>query len=539
MNEPAKQATSAATLAGTFEPSTSLEKNIDELLRQSGMRDEKEITTFEDLAMKKISIDEVRERQIGLQKMRDLMFRQEQKAKRLAKIKSKSYRRLLKREREREQNKRLEDGEEESREAIMKRETARAKERMTLRHKNTGEWAKKMLGRGQHDLETRQAISEQIRRGDELQRKIMGEEEGEEEESDSAAELEDLVRDPSKWGELVEETEAVSETRKGVMGMKFMRDAEERQRQLNLQQLEEMREELRKEEGSDGEVEEAVTSNTVKSNANLGRKTFTPGDQESNRSKATDHEGEDDEEGDQPKVVMKIVKNPFHMDNASQNGGGRIATSSSTGISAKATSSNEKIVPKMSDRDPISEVTVQQEKPSQNMWLSTSSRKQPQKAPINRIEKLQNKRKRDDSETENTITVDVDTSLLNGKPHLEEEDSDEDEVAEMRYSKGKVAFRNTELMERVFAGDDMEADFIAEKEAAVREDAPKEEDLTLPGWGSWVGQGVKKRATERKFVKEIPGIEESKRKDAKLKHVIINEKKSRTVCSAIDGKANG
>src|SRR5271168_186899 len=101
MNEPAKQATSAASLAGTFEPSNALEKNIDQLLRQSGLRDEKEITAFEDLAMKKISIDEVRERQIELQKMRDLMFRQEQKAKRLAKIKSKSYRRLLKRERER------------------------------------------------------------------------------------------------------------------------------------------------------------------------------------------------------------------------------------------------------------------------------------------------------------------------------------------------------------------------------------------------------------------------------------------------------
>ena len=33
---------------------------------------------------------------------------------------------------------------------------------MTLRHKNAGEWAKKVLSRGQHDLETRQAISEQF-----------------------------------------------------------------------------------------------------------------------------------------------------------------------------------------------------------------------------------------------------------------------------------------------------------------------------------------------------------------------------------------
>jgi len=46
----------------------------------------------------------------------------------------------------------------------------------------------------------KQTISEQFRRGDELQWKIMGvEEREEEEESDSAAQLEDLVRDPSMF----------------------------------------------------------------------------------------------------------------------------------------------------------------------------------------------------------------------------------------------------------------------------------------------------------------------------------------------------
>ena len=275
MNEPAKSSNhSAATLAGTFEPSHPLEKQIDALLRESGLRSEKEITSFEDLALKRVSIDEVRARQAQLRAMRELMFRQHQKSKRIAKIKSKTYRKIHKREREKEAERRAEEeGEEEALEEMqMKREAARAKERMTLRHKNTGEWAKKMLSRGQHDLETRQAISEQIRRGDDLQRKILGEEDEEEGESDSAESLDDIVRNPEKWGEGVVEVEP-PEMRKGILGMKFMRDAEERQKQLNAEMLAQIRTEINREEG-DGPNLEAPSSGTV----NSGRKTFVPGD---------------------------------------------------------------------------------------------------------------------------------------------------------------------------------------------------------------------------------------------------------------------
>jgi U3 small nucleolar RNA-associated protein 14 len=253
-----------------------LEKEIDGLLRESGIRDEKDVTSFEELALKKVSIDEVRARQAKLREMRELMFRQDQKAKRIAKIKSKAYRRIHKRERERAMEKIMdeegEDGEEKANQR-MKMESARARERMTLRHKNTGDWAKKMLSRGQHDLETRQAISEQIRRGDDLQRKIMGDDESGD-ESDSGDELEDLVRDPNKWGEedVVEESSGV---RKGVLGMKFMRDAEEAQKKLNAEQLAEMRTTL--DAGSD--EDEVLAQASSSRDRHTGRKTFTPGNQ--------------------------------------------------------------------------------------------------------------------------------------------------------------------------------------------------------------------------------------------------------------------
>jgi U3 small nucleolar RNA-associated protein 14 len=276
MNQPAKSSKhSTAMLAGTFEPSAPLEKTIDAMLQESGLCSEKEITSFEDLALKRVSVDEVRARQAQLQVMRELMFRQQQKASRIAKIKSKRYRKIHKRERERtrlatEEGLEGEDVEEEQ----MRKEAARAKERMTLRHKNTGEWAKKMLSRGQHDLGTRQAISEQIQRGDDLQQKILGTEElTEDDDSDSVEELEELeklVQDPEKWGDAIVEVKD-EKVRHGVLGMKFMRDAEDRQRQLN----EEMVAELRAEMDGDEEALEHVSSATV----NHGRKKFVPGDE--------------------------------------------------------------------------------------------------------------------------------------------------------------------------------------------------------------------------------------------------------------------
>ena len=103
----------------------------------------------------------------------------------------------------------------------------------------------------------------------------------------------------------------------------------------------------------------------------------------------------------------------------------------------------------------------------------------------------------------------------------------------MTYARGKIAFQQAELVNRAFAADGFELDFLTEKQAAISEDAPKEEDVSLPGWGTWAGKGVKRRATETKLVKQIPGIEASKRKDAKLKHVIISEKRAKNVTSLI------
>jgi U3 small nucleolar RNA-associated protein 14 len=194
--------------------------------------------------------------------------------------------------------------------------------------------------------------------------------------------------------------------------------------------------------------------------------------------------------------------------------------------------SNEKLSKQSSSKSPARPEPSKHVAPAENSWLAVPSSKQAKKkGPENRIEKIQKKRKLNELDG-SEAQIDIDTSIETVLEKLKTpaENPEDEDAPSMIYGRGKIAFNQIELINRAFAGDDLEADFAAEKDAVIAEDAPKEEDLTLPGWGSWTGLGVKRRATEKKLIKKIPGIDASKRKDAKLKDVIINEKKSKAVC---------
>jgi U3 small nucleolar RNA-associated protein 14 len=83
------------------------------------------------------------------------------------------------------------------------------------------------------------------------------------------------------------------------------------------------------------------------------------------------------------------------------------------------------------------------------------------------------------------------------------------------------------LARSIFAGpDEVIQDFAKEKKKTVEDEEDKVIDNSLPGWGSWTGNGISKKAQKRakgKFLTTIKGVSEDKRKDAKLDRVIINE----------------
>jgi U3 small nucleolar RNA-associated protein 14 len=147
---------------------------VDKLLKMAKLREE-DIVKTEELKMNHLSVEEVAARRAELCKMRELLFRSEVKAKRLAKIKSKAYRRLRIKEKGKLAEKIDAEPDDDDEEARMTRETERAKERATLRHKHTGKWAKAMMGKHDLDVDQRREISAMLERGERLRAKIRGE----------------------------------------------------------------------------------------------------------------------------------------------------------------------------------------------------------------------------------------------------------------------------------------------------------------------------------------------------------------------------
>lgn len=243
---------------------------------------EEDLARTEELKMNHLSVEEVAARRAEVRKLRELMFRAEVKAKRVAKIKSKTYRRMKKKEREKLAAKLGEDEvDDDDEEARMKREAERALERATLRHKNTGKWAKAMKGRGELDEDQRREITEMLDRGEKLRRRIQG-------QQDSGDESEDESDDDGEGGleglkakafeELAElkRSDELPEAGKGksVFDMKFMRDAATReQADLNKDV-----DDFMKEIGEDGVDEEDTRDDggAVIERAG-GRMSFRPG----------------------------------------------------------------------------------------------------------------------------------------------------------------------------------------------------------------------------------------------------------------------
>jgi U3 small nucleolar RNA-associated protein 14 len=244
----------------SHQPSNELESAVDKLLKSAQLRDE-DIAGTEALKMAHLSVEEVEARRAELRMMRELAFRADKKAKRMAKIKSKAYRRIRKKQRERlGADEGDEEDEEEDAEARLKAETERARERATLRHKNTGKWAKAMQGREGLDVDQRQAIGEMLERGEKLRRRIQGEVSGDEsEESDSDDGEQDVETiKQGAFEELAtlntsENAASLDLKSKSVFNMKFMRDAAARQTREADAEADDFVKEMGGERGSDAE----------------------------------------------------------------------------------------------------------------------------------------------------------------------------------------------------------------------------------------------------------------------------------------------
>ncbi|KAI8639865.1 small-subunit processome [Parasitella parasitica] len=551
-----KENRTSAAMASKFKAETPLEKQIQDALAQAGMKDE-ELEEFEALKLNKLTVEQMEEKRKELRMMRELMFRHEIKNKRFKKIKSKSYRKLQRKEKDRlalqmkdmpEIDHEMEDSEK------MDAAMSRAEERMTLKHKNTSKWAKRALARGTQDEGTRDAIMEQLRRGEELRRRIDGDDSDDEDSDEQLEDDEAYVKNQLK--KLHDEISQDTPPTKGLLGMKFMQEAANRQLEATKQDAEALEKEWLAADSDDDQIGKKEEHFTVVAN-NPGRMAFgAKAKQIKNSSRSKSNETDVDEDGvteEKEEPTSKIIVN-----NA-----GQIKKISHSAAHNTRTSAPISI----KNKSPLADLDAGND--ALNPWLqadtSNLSKKASKKNNVisgqtesradHSISKM-NKTKRDKQQANDTtedveidltkvmsIKASTNTAVKTTKKNMsiakaklakgdsdseldsnEKDDSDAEQVGQKMVHKDKVSFSQRELVARAFANDDVVTEFKDEKMAEVEEDGDKIEDLTLPGWGSWAGAGVKKNKNKKKILKVTKGIDADKRKDAKLAHVIINEK---------------
>lgn len=469
MNDSAKTNPNNNALASSFNPTNQMEQEIQKILRSSGLQSEKQVSAFEDLEMAKMSVEDVQKRRAELAIMRDLMFRQERKAKRQNKIKSKAYRKIQRKEREKLK---AELGEEDldTEEVSRRSEERRARERMELRHKNTGRWAQKMIDRADHGEGSRSAITEQLKRGEDLERKVRG--------TDHDPDLSDDSEFSSTSQRNSMPMQPLPQT--GVFGMKFMRDADA----LEAAALQASTE------------TESETTSAVASQSLNGRRVFhpVPGQTSVGRKNVTPDLVTNKPTGKHKKIIDD----------------GPVGNASSAPVF-------------VSGVDEVSEI--------ENPWLSKPIRsKQAHDTVLSKdsedslkfAKKLAKRQKTTNAHLGCMNAVKFNSAQILTLRNVGDAEYEANPVA---VSRENASLQQADLVARAFAGDDVVAEFAAVKESINKEDAPKEIDETLPGWGSWIGDGVKSRPKTKKFTRQVEGIQEKKRKDAKLEHVIINEKR--------------
>ena len=515
------------------EPLTALEATIQNIMLESGLASGKgrsvddQVQAFEELQERKMPIEEVQARRAELRKARELMFREEIRARRIKKIKSKSYRRVHRKEREKmaqEEHAALDAaGFLNSDEERERNDRRRAEERMGARHRES-KWAKgvKASGRAAWDEDARVGVTDLARRDEELRRRIEGKKVTDSGASESELSSSDSEDDMSSFGsdgvslrKLQEKLEDLDTARKDglphskLAGMAFMQKAEASRKAANDADIEQLRQDF----GSHG-TEHAKSALPE----SAGRLKFG-----SQRKPQHNPKAQRNSEG------QKVVRNEFEE---------RLSEDEEmTGRQSRASSENAELqveehprILQLTDQIKKSPRTLKTET-SGNPWIESTAKLKdnpPKDRNLVRIEpvvdpRAQKAKSKASEKRQNTSIVMADEA---SSSDVEEEGSSPGSEVQ------RMVTRNEEMVKMMFAGDDVFEDFNKEKRETIEDEGDQVIDNTLPGWGNWTGAGISKREQKRakgRFVTTIKGVHEDKRKDAKLDKVIVNEKRIKKV----------
>ncbi|KAF2853047.1 Utp14-domain-containing protein [Plenodomus tracheiphilus IPT5] len=542
----------------TSAPTNDLESTIQSILQQSGLSngkdDEEAIQKWEQLQTNKLPIEEVMKRRAQLRMERELLFREEVRAKRIKKIKSKSYRRVHRKEREKLLEKERQglkaDGVDLSEEEREYNDRRRAEERMGAKHRES-KWAKgiKATGRAGWDQDALDGVTEMARRNEELRRRVEGktirdeEDEGsdvpsKEDDSGDDDDLSDAEVLQKSLGKIKQNPFSTDKSKLGQMA--FMQKAEASKRAQNDEAEEALRRELAGEETQSDEDENATRA---------GRRKYGPGGQVAAPAiHIARGEFEEHESGDEEAATARARNE--EQDGEALETVTRTAKTATGGLSNSTRKRQRSPAPSGAEQDdvasnPFLTVTKKTKKARKEPELfpfegeaQSSVAKAAKAQPKSKSKaRSQVKSKPSDSAQETTVddflqqrvtAADDDgwATVLGGQDDDDDQDVDNADDDDLDL---ETVHRNQALTSKGFAGDNVAADFAQEKKATVAEEESTETVTHLPGWGAWAGDSLtpaqKKRNLGAKTITKKDGIDAAKRKDRKLERVIINEKR--------------
>ncbi|XP_057793654.1 uncharacterized protein LOC131010239 isoform X3 [Salvia miltiorrhiza] len=523
-------------IASEFKPRTDFEKKMASLVNQSEVVEAHKKDGARLLELNEISIEDVKERQERLAKMRDLLFRHELKAKRVKKIKSKTYHRLMKKDKAKSAEASIRMDPEAAKEHAMKIEFKRAEERMTLKHKNSSRWARRILKRGldAQDDATKAAFSEQLSQHAALTRKInsIKESSGSDDSSDSDDSddmsagsdqevAEKLIKKAKeKTLQVLEGNDELPTS--GVLSLPFMvrglkkrKEAADEEAKLALEEYESSLKQL-------GDTSKSGSSDKDGKDAPGGRRVFGA-----------------------PEKVVSVTRKKEKVNNYYGN-----SDSESDAEATEDNTQHDQTGKSLKEMD-IDPSLLREEFgfSHDSVFKSSGDAEDPEPKTTYEVAYLSSDSWKKVRQSSDAVTGTEDNRIVR-KPGIvaqtaedleseqdNDEDSDTDSGGEMVDGILSSGHKSTyelpsqaELIQRAFAGDDVEEDFLKQKEAVLDEENPEpEKPVLLPGWGQWTGV-QKKRGLPSWMLKEHEAAKQKrseslkKRKDAHLNNVIISEK---------------
>ena len=522
------------------EPVTELEKAIQKIMKESGLgpangkSEEQRILEAEELQMNKMPLAEVQLRRAELRRARSLLFREEIRSKRIKKIKSKSFRKVHRKERERnaqaEKSALVEAGVEESEDEKERNDRRRAEERMGARHRES-KWAKgvKASGRAMWDDDARDGVTEMARRGEELKKRIEGKEVGGSDDDDDVSsedvyeddddDVDDDERQLKKLSGLLQHStegqEADNAGAGGLAGMDFMKKAEAARKTRNDDDAERLRRELAGEDTpSEAEDEEGV-----------GRKSYGPAKQTKNKpinpfstankseleERQTKSDGEEDQEEDsgfqgfeddaaeETEIIItdKPPKSLTSLSNQTRNRIPPTKESSSQAPPATDLASNPWL---LTTDSPKSKHNTSSSRAGAIINNTLPADTEPNTSTVPPASKQQTaipNVSKSHSTVSSSIQTTTTTTTTNNPPIINNDHPTSDSDSDSPSTNHPLIPSNATLIQRAFAADTLpQTSFAASKLTLERSPSPPL-STTLPGWGAWTGPGLSRKTLKR------------------------------------------